>query len=170
MNDFKEVGEAIARIFTQFHWVYVLEGLLCFLLIYTVLKILVENNAKRLVVTYTLVLLLVGFVSLFSEVLDITTFCAFLLMFSVFFLLLFNVEIKRSVWNIKKGGSTVKESAPKKKVGVRAEEYISGIVKAVQNLSKSNTGALIVRANGNLPKEIVESCVQLNSNISSQLI
>ncbi len=170
MNDFKGVGEALKRVFTQFHWIYILEGFLCFLLIYTVLKILVENNAKRLIVTYTLILLITGVVSLFSKIIDITTFCSFLLIFSLFFLLLFNMEIKRSVWNIKKSGSAVKELAPKKKVGVRAEEYINGIVKAVQNLSKSNIGALIVLSNGNLPKEIIESGVQLNSNISSQLI
>ena len=102
MNDFKGVGEALKRVFTQFHWIYILEGFLCFLLIYTVLKILVENNAKRLIVTYTLILLITGVVSLFSKIIDITTFCSFLLIFSLFFLLLFNMEIKRSVWNIKK--------------------------------------------------------------------
>ena len=48
--------------------------------------------------------------------------------------------------------------------------YINNIVKAVQNLSKTNTGALIVLSNGNLPRNITDSGVTLNANISSQLI
>ena len=43
-------------------------------------------------------------------------------------------------------------------------------IKAVQSLSKNNTGALIVLSNGNLPKEIIDSGVTLNANISNQLI
>jgi len=47
MNDFKGVGEALKRVFTQFHWIYILEGFLCFLLIYTVLKILFLLRIQR---------------------------------------------------------------------------------------------------------------------------
>ena len=47
---------------------------------------------------------------------------------------------------------------------------MNNIVKAVQNLSKNDIGALIVLSNGNLPKEIIESGVSLNARISSQLI
>lgn len=88
---------------------------------------------------------------------------------SVFFLLLFSTEIKRQIWAGKRGAAaTTMESTSA--VGLRAEEYIGSIVKAVQSLSKANIGALIVLSNGNLPKEIIESGVSLGAKISNQLI
>lgn len=148
---------------------YIVEGILFYLLIYFVCKILWENNAKRLVAPYLLFNVVMGIVCLFAD-LGKTLYCVFLLLFSLFFLLVFSMEIKRSVWNARRVVPASKEAIPKAKVGIRAEDYISSIVKAVQNLSKANIGALIVLSNGNLPKEIVESGVALDAHISSQLI
>ena len=169
------MAEGIKAVFTNFtsNWIIVVEALFLFLLIYFVLKTLYENNAKKLIPLYVFLLLCTGAVTLFSEHLTVVVFYVFVMLMSLFFLLLFSVEIKRSVWNVAgkrtinvTGAQTAKNNA----VSARADEYISGIVKAVQSLSKNNTGALIVLSNGNLPKEIIDSGVTLNANISNQLI
>ena len=169
------MAEGIKSVFTNFseNWIIVIEAIFLFLLIYFVLKILYENNAKKLIPVYVFLLICTGVVTLFSEHLTVVVYYIFIMLMSLFFLLLFSVEIKRSIWNVASkrvvtsaGAQTAKNNA----VSARADEYISGIVKAVQSLSKNNTGALIVLSTGNLPKEIIDSGVTLNANISNQLI
>ena len=175
MRSPQQVAEGIKSVFTNFsgNWIIVIEAIFLFLLIYFVLKILYENNAKKLIPVYVFLLICPGVVTLFSEHLTVVVYYIFIMLMSLFFLLLFSVEIKRSIWNVASkrvvtsaGAQTAKNNA----VSARADEYISGIVKAVQSLSKNNTGALIVLSNGNLPKEIIDSGVTLNANISNQLI
>ena len=175
MRSPQQVAEGIKSVFTNFseNWIIVIEAIFLFLLIYFVLKILYENNAKKLIPVYVFLLICTGVVTLFSEHLTVVVYYIFIMLISLFFLLLFSVEIKRSIWNVASkrvvtsaGAQTAKNNA----VSARADEYISGIVKAVQSLSKNNTGALIVLSNGNLPKEIIDSGVTLNANISNQLI
>ncbi len=168
MRTFAQAWEAIAGVVTDFKWIYLLEGLVIYLLVYYVVKILSDNNAKKLIPIYVLLVLCMGVITLFSDGLNAAFFCVFVMLVSEFFLLLFSVEIKRSIWNVKKISRAPATSEPKARV--RAEECVSGIVKAVQNMSKNNIGALIVLSNGNLPKEILESGVSLNATISSQLV
>ena len=175
MRSPQEVAEGIRAVFANFsqNWIIVIEAVFLFLLIYFVLKTLFENNAKKLIPVYVFLLICTGVVALFSEHVTVVVFYVFIMLMSLFFLLLFSVEIKRSIWNV--AGKRVvpvagAQAAKHNAVAARADEYISGIVKAVQNLSKNNTGALIVLSNGNLPKEIIDSGVTLNANISNQLI
>ena len=170
----QEVAEGIRNLFANFsqNWIIVIEAVFLFLIIYFVLKILYENNAKKLIPVYVLLIVCAGAVSLFSRDLTTGVYYIFILLISLFFLLLFSVEIKRSIWNRTKRTIVSSSDAAAKNTAVsaRADEYITNIVKAVQALSKSNTGALIVLSNGNLPKEIIDSGVTLNANISNQLI
>ena len=175
MRSPQEVAEGIRAVFANFsqNWIIVIEAVFLFLLIYFVLKTLFENNAKKLIPVYVFLLICTGVVARFSEHVTVVVFYVFIMLMSLFFLLLFSVEIKRSIWNV--AGKRVvpvagAQAAKHNAVAARADEYISGIVKAVQNLSKNNTGALIVLSNGNLPKEIIDSGVTLDANISNQLI
>ena len=167
-----EVWNGITAVFTNFRWIIIPEMLFLCIIIYFVLKTLYENNAKRLIFVYVFLLLLTGTMTVFSNANDVTAFYMFFMILSLFFLFLFNVEIKRSIWNSVKRAPGTANTATTRTTAVtaRADEYVSGIVKAVQALSKSNTGALIVLSNGNLPKTILESGVTLNANISNQLI
>ncbi len=169
-----QVWEKIKAVFTlPFQWIMVVEALFLCIIIYMVFKTLWENNAKRFIIAYILLILVAGFITLFSEPITVTEFIAFLLIGSLFFLFLFNVELKRGIWNTGKRNPITASSVTTARmtaVAVRADEYITGIVKAIQNLSKNDIGALIVLSNGNLPKEIIESGVTLNAKISSQLI
>ena len=47
---------------------------------------------------------------------------------------------------------------------------ISEIIKALQNMSKNDIGAIIVLSSGNVPSQIIDSGVRLDSDISSALI
>lgn len=172
MRTAAETGQAIKAMFVNFSWTYVFDWILLFLLIYFVMKTLYTNNAKKLIFLYLAVIVVCGISAMFTDrTYSGYFFIVILILVSLFFLLLFSVEIKRGIWNIKKAAlvSTEKHS-PKTQIGMHAEECITAIVKAVQTFSKNDIGALIVFSNGNLPKEIIESGVTLNSNISSQLI
>ena len=169
------VWKGIKNIFVEFsgRWIIVFEAIFLFIVIYYVLRTLQNNNAKRLIPVYTALVLLAGVICLFSEHLSVEVFYIFLMLTSLFFLLLFSIDIKRSIWNSnKRTGKTVSDVAAKKNGPntVKADACIAAIVRAVQNLSKNNIGALIVFSNGNLPKDIVDSGIALGANISSQLI
>ncbi len=173
MRSWQEIWESIKNVFLGFggNWIVVLEAIIIFALIYYVIKTLYENNAKRLVALYVVLILCMGFITLVSKHVDVTTFYVFLMLLSAFFLLLFSTAIKRNIWNAnKKTVITASDSPAKSAVSARAEVHISSIVKAVQSLSKSNTGALLVLSNGNVPRDILDSGVMLNAQISNQLI
>ena len=166
------VWDSIKGVFTDFNYTFIPLALLFCLLVYFVFKTLAENNAKKLIPIYILVLLAMGAVAAFSEDFGTDTYFLFVLLFSIFFLSLFTMEIKRNLWHAgKRTAKTVSDSpARTSQVAAKADEYIAGISKAVQSLSKNNIGALIVLSNGNLPKDIIESGVVLNAKISNQLI
>ncbi len=162
--------EALKNSLLEFDFTYVAEWILFFLLIYYVLKTLKDNNAKFLIGLYSVLLVAFGIVMVLPDSgYDNTTYLVFVLITSMFFLLLFATEIKRQIWSGKLMSNSASEAAHIT-TGAKAEECIANIVRAVQNLSKNNTGALIVLSNGNLPKDIVESGVSLGAQISSQLI
>ena len=145
------VWEGIKNIFVEFsgRWIIVFEAIFLFIVIYYVLRTLQNNNAKRLIPVYTALVLLAGVICLFSEHLSVEVFYIFLMLTSLFFLLLFSIDIKRSIWNSnKRTGKTVSDVAAKKNGPntVKADACIAAIVRAVQNLSKNNIGALIVFA------------------------
>ncbi|MBP5242660.1 MAG: DNA integrity scanning protein DisA nucleotide-binding domain protein, partial [Clostridia bacterium] len=172
--DWQQLVDAFIKVFTDFSdaWVnYLLEFVLLFLLIYCVLRVLSDNNAFKLAVFYAVAVVVLGIWSLvlpsFSEIIFIFS----IFMLSMFMLLLFSMEIKRAIWakgnveglvNVNK--STPRYSAPE------TEACIEAIIKACQNMSKNDVGALIVLSNGNLPKQILESGTIINAEISQQMI
>ncbi len=173
MRSWTDIWNGIKNVFVDFgnHWIMIFEVIFLFMLIYFVLKTLYENNAKKLIGFYVGLVLCTGFIALLSYNLGAETYYIFLMLLSLFFLLLFSVEIKRSIWNASKRTKiTATDAASKTAVGARAEIYIASIVRAVQSLSKSNTGALLVLSNGNVPRDIIDSGIMLNANISNQLI
>ncbi|MDE6058862.1 MAG: DNA integrity scanning protein DisA nucleotide-binding domain protein [Clostridia bacterium] len=154
------------------NWFVFIEAIFVFTVIYFVLKTLWDNDAKKAIIVYLSLLVLTGAIALFQSHFDAGVYYIVFLLISLFFLLLFTAEIKRGLWKTsrKVAGKSAAPAAKTSAVNARAEVYINNIVKAVQNLSKTNTGALIVLSNGNLPRNITDSGVTLNANISSQLI
>ena len=168
-----KLGENIIGFFTGFTVAYGVEIVLFYLLIYYVSKVLRDNDATRLMLLYWGLIVVMGAMKYAVELFDTQFYFYFVLILSMFMLVMFNVEVKKSLWDIH---SPAKEKIEKLVNGTEArsqadvEHCISDIIKALQNMSKNNVGALIVLSKGNLPKQVIQSGVRLDAEISTQLI
>ncbi len=141
-------------------------------LYYYMMKFLVDNNSGPMVVLFVFTMLIGA--SILSFIRDIRSSATIYLiipaMFLVAILVLYSVELKRIIWqrkipkiaDVKNGEISYDED--------RVQKCITEIVKALQNMSKNDVGAIIVLSSGNVPNPILESGVRLDSDISSELI
>lgn len=170
-NGFKTNAQAF---FDNFGALQVVEIILLFTVIFFVSKILRDNEATNLMVVYWCILVGGGCISIFAkEIMPAPIFFLFVLLVSATMLLLFNVEVKKYFWDVR----TTAEKPVEKATGgtevvsrVETERCMAQIVKALQNMSKNNVGALIVLSKGALPKQVLQSGVSIDAEISSQLI
>ncbi len=167
--------EQIIQFFTGFSVIYGIEIVLVFALLFFVSKVLRDNDATKLMLVYWLLIVIGGVLEYISfTAFDAQFYLLFVMLISMFMLILFNVEVKKALWDV----HTVKEG-PQEKSGVGnsevrsredAERSIADIIRALQNMSKNNVGALIVLSKGMLPKQVLQSGVNLDAEISTQLI
>lgn len=165
--------EKAGGFFTGFRGVYVAEILLLFLLMAYVSKTLKENDATRLMIAYWILIVGVGALCYCVDSLGATFYLYFLLILSAFMLIMFNVEIKKSLWDSHIDKEKLGEIVSMKDsvAGTdSAERCIGDIIRALQNMSKNNVGALIILSKGNLPKQVLQSGVRMDADISTQLI
>lgn len=165
--------EKAGGFFTGFRGVYVAEILLLFLLMAYVSKTLKENDATRLMIAYWILIVGVGALCYCVDFLGATFYLYFLLILSAFLLIMFNVEIKKSLWDSHIDKEKLGEIVSMKDsvAGTdSAERCIGDIIRALQNMSKNNVGALIILSKGNLPKQVLQSGVRMDADISTQLI
>ena len=168
-----KLGEDIIGFFSGFSVAYAAEILLFYLLIYYVSKVLRDNDATRLMLVYWGVILVMGVMKYSVELLDTKFYFYFVLVLSMFMLILFNVEVKKSLWDVHNSPAEKAErliGGAEARSRAEVERCISDIIKALQNMSKNNVGALIVLSKGNLPKQVLQSGVMLDAEISTQLI
>lgn len=169
LERFSRIGEAALFLTQQGYLFYIVQTLFAFVLLYYVFKVLRDNGAKKFMGIYAGLIFGACALALFSEGIDIDLLLIFTMLLSMFFLLMYSLEIKRGLTKMKKVVSKSNFEA-QNKTAQQTEGCISGIIKAVQNMSKKDTGALIVLANKNFPKQIVDSGIVLDADISSQLI
>ena len=172
-SSFIEFGEKIKLFLEAFSWTDGLFVALLFFLFYYVSKTLKDNDATKLMALYWTLILLVGGIVYVVDILNATFYLYFLLLLSTFMLILFNVEIKKSLWDV----HTLKAEPREDRTGgtnfasaETVEGRIADIIRALQNMSKNNVGALIVLSKGNLPKQVLYSGVRIDADISTQLI
>lgn len=136
-------------------------------MIYFMIKIIFSNNAALLFWVYLGFTLVTG-VCLFLS--NYKYAGVIMLIFQVFFYLgvvvLFTTEIKRTIWLGRFGEHKHGDGS----ANFDADAAIEEIIKAIQNMSKNDVGALIILSNGNLPAGVLESGVYLNADVSAQLI
>ncbi len=171
----KGIWEGILGFFQGFGVLAAMEILFFFAVIFFVSKVLRDNGATKLMVLYWLMIVVGGLLHVFDEkVMDKQFFLFYVILISAVMLIIFNVEVKKYFWDvhgtrnkmlekITGGGAEVFSQAD-------TERCITNIVKALQNMSKNNVGALIVLSKGSLPKQVLHSGVGLNAEISTQLI
>lgn len=174
MTKLTEIMQGFGNFFANFQWIYGLEVFFFFVLIFFVSKVLRDNDATKLMLVYWGLIIVAGAFNVFDgELIDDTFFLFFLLLLSSFMLILFNVEVKKSLWDVHSS-----KDVSDKLTGVGAEirtqadteRCILNIIKALQNMSKNNVGALIVLSRGSLPKQVLQSGVEIDAEISTQMI
>ena len=157
--------------FAGFGAVDVLEILLFTLLFYYVFRILKNNNVRSMIALFTLLVIVSGVIYVFNEDLPTQSFIIIPLVFSGIMLIIFNTEVKRDILGLNTINVLPEKTGHQAAVSKEeVERYISEIIKAIQNLSKDNIGALIILSNDNIPPQVLESGVLLDAKISSQLI
>ncbi len=170
-----ELKDGVVNFFRDFGALYCVEILLFFFLIFFVSKVLRDNDASKLMFVYWVLLLAGGFLHAFDgEIMTKQFFLFYVILVSSVMLILFSVEVKKYLWDVHQ----TKERAPEKTTGGNAEvrsqadteRCMSNIVKALQNMSKNNVGALIVLSKGSLPKQVLQSGVEIDAEISTQLM
>ena len=176
VQNFAEFQQRVVAFFTDFNVIHGLEIFVFFLLIYYVSKVLRDNDATKLMLLYWVLLVGGGAVFFFTDsLINEQVYLFFVMLVSAFMLILFNVEVKKSLWDVH---STKENPADKSLLGGGAEvktqadveRCIANIIKALQNMSKNNVGALIVLSRGSLPKQVLQSGVAIDAEISTQLI
>ncbi len=139
-------------------------------LYFYLMKFLLDNNSGGLVVVFVLSMILgAGIISL-SEM-NSAIYLLIPAIYLVIVIVLYSVELKRIIWahmNMKL--AEVKHTGGRSYDEEKVENCILEIIKALQNMSKSDTGAIIVLSTGNVPPQIIDSGVRLEADISSELI
>ena len=174
INSWQAFVEMATEFFTKFQVIYGFEILFFFAMIFYVSKVLRDNDATKLMFLYWVLLISCGCLHMFApELIDKQFLLLAMVLFSAFMLILFNVEVKKSLWDV----HTTKEKSDKYIGGgteihtqAETEECINNIIKALQNMSKNNVGALVVLSKGSLPKQVLQSGVKIGAEISTQLI
>ncbi len=159
--------ERFKTMFGEFTPLSVFEILLTTFVLTFMMKVLLDNNAGRVIWVYLAFTLLTGLYIFFAKVQYGAL--AMIVLQAVFVLVvvcLFATEIKRTIWYKRVGDHKHGDRKNTQDTNVCIEE----IVKAVQNMSKNDIGAIIILSNGNLPTSVLESGVYIDADISSQLI
>ena len=170
MRTWEDIGNGIKNFFGQFgnNWVeYVLQLLVLSVVFYLIFKILKTNKAGKFIAVVIAVVLPFGLIFTMSSHFSQDMSILVILMVALLVFTMFNTEIKRNLLdsNIKKN-KTKLERLTISGVDLIIEETI----RAVQNMSKKDIGALIVLSSENLPEGIIESGTVENAAITSQMI
>ncbi len=168
----KEFFDKVANALSADVTTTVLTVFLLFVLFFYLINLLQRNNAKWLIALMFAYVAITGVLFMLTEE-EKQPFTYFFVVapFVLIVFILFATEIKRDIWDlgVKKVAETkhvIKNSAAAQNVNHMIDE----IVKAVQNMSKNDVGAIIILANGNMPKTIIDSGVIIDSEISAALI
>lgn len=148
----------------------VYEILLLTILIYNVLAFLKKNNARFVMRVYIAFTLATGILFFMSHDWDKDSF---ILMQGIFLLLLFvifNVELKKQIWSLDKHRIFEIRDGDFDDDSNKMEKSTTELIRAMQNMSKNDVGALIVLMVKDVSTPIVESGIEIDSEISSQII
>ena len=147
-------------------WIaYTLQLILFTILYYLMFKVLKSNKANKFIGIIVFFVLLMGTALAFSKEMDSGILLIIITMIALLVFTMFHTEIKRSLLD-----SGVKKGKAEHVTVTGVELIMDEIVRAVQNMSKNDIGALIVLSNDNLPEGIIESGTVINAQITSQMV
>ena len=144
---------------------YVLQLILFSILYYMIFKVLRNNKADKFVGIIVFFIVLTGISLAFSEKIESAFLFIVVVLIALLVFTMFHTEIKRTLLD-----AGVKRGKSEHVTATGVELIMDEIVRAVQNMSKNDIGALIVLSNDNLPEGIIESGTVINAQITSQMI
>ncbi len=172
--DFAGLMESVASFFTNINALHIIEMVIFFFVIFFVSKVLRDNDATKLMLVYWGMIVAGGAMHIFDgEVMTKSLFVFYVILLSATMMMIFNMEVKKYFWDVHKvktGSSEDSSGRVETFTQADTERCITNIVKALQNMSKNNVGALIVLSRGSLPKQVLQSGVRVDSEISTQMI
>lgn len=139
-------------------------------LYYYIMKFLANNKSKQIIWLFLAITVIVGCVILFNDTIPNAFMLIIPVILVLFIIVLYPVEIRRVIWtrknmkllDVKHEGEFYDEE--------KVDNCITEIIKALQDMAKNDVGAIIVLSNGNIPEQIIDSGVRLDSDISSELV
>ena len=141
-------------------------GILIAAVFYYVFKILKVNKGGKFIAVVTVAVIVSGLAFALTDTFSQELLFIVILMIALLIFTMFHTEIKRALLD-----SNVKKSKKQDSITVTGVELIiEETVRAVQNMSKKDVGALIVLSNENLPEGIIESGTVVNADITAQMI
>ena len=148
-----------------YYFSYLIQLVLYFALFYMMFKVLKVNKSERFVAMIVFFVILFGVSFAFSDTIASQTLIIIIFMIALIVFTMFHTEIKRTFLD-----SNIKKSKKEKVNATGVDFIIEETVRAVQNMSKKDIGALIVLSDENLPEGIIESGTVVNARITSQMI
>ena len=174
MEFFDNFFTNIANRFSQPHLVVfsIIDIIATFLIVYLIMMFLKRNNAIRLFKYIVICTVLVLIVSNRPEMPILCKLASYFFLIVILGLFVLYTDDTKRVLRRLYSGKEYQSAYNVQYDCSEAElkEAISDIVKAVQTMSKKNTGALIIIAPDNIPEAIIESGTSINANLSASLI
>lgn len=147
-------------------WTYITQFILFTLLYFAVFKVLKSNKSGKIIPIFVFTVIFCGASFTFSKNFSSEILLIVILLLVILVFTMYHTEIKRSLLDANVNRRLNKENLTVSGI----ERVINEVVKAVQNMSKNDVGALIVLSDGNLPEGIIESGTVVNADISAQMI
>lgn len=144
-----------------------------FFIFYYAISVMARNNAKWMIFAFVVYTLATGiaFIMINTEGEQSQLYFFVPIIFVLAITCMFATEIKRDVWGVgskKPNDFRHLDKAFLDQAGVN--KNIDEIVKALQNMSKNDIGAIIILSNGNVPKNVIDSGEIIDAEISAALI
>ena len=172
MEKISEIFAALGKAFQSGAVSAVLTVLVLFAAFYYTIRLMMRNNAKWLVAVFAVYVLATGiiFISLDFPSGGRKLYFIVPAIFILAVTAMFATEIKRDIWDLGVKKTVEMRHIDRSVTDPNANKCIDEIIKALQNMSKNDVGAIIILTSGNLPKAVIDSGVIVNSDISSALI
>ena len=169
----EKINTVIQRLFGTTNGIVaaVISILVFTVLYYYMVKFLFDNDSSALVMLFAFVMVISAAILTVIPGINTAIYLLVPVLFIIAILILYSVEIKRLLW----ARRNTKMLDAKHGEGISYDEdkvqrCIVEIIKALQNMSKNDVGAILVLSTGSFPTQILDSGVRLDSDISSELI
>ena len=140
------------------------------LMYYYLLRFLVNNKSSAFAMLFIAVMIMSAVIITLVSTMSNAIFLLIPAVFLFLTFILYSVEIKRIIWAKTNMGGDSHQRERSSLDQEKVQKSIAEIIKALQNMSKNDVGAIIILSTGNVPSQIVDSGVKLDSDISSELI